>query len=282
VVKYSGAADAKRERDGDDLNSLRKAVLARFDSNHNGRLDCKEKARAYRELLSKDDSDDGLTTLRDQVLLQFDKNGNGKLERSEVRSALITVNSRAQVAKESQDSAPTDKVLSAKQVAAAVSQDPSAAVAFTAQQLTANGYDTVTAEAIAIQKFDLNGDGVLDQSELALAQAQILRQLSSLATTASTITTPIIVTTGTGTTTTTTGTGSSSSGSSTTGSMCSGSGSGSGSGSSGTSGSNTSGSSTSSGSGTTNSAASRLNNQAFGGPNIANFGARAFGGRRGR
>jgi hypothetical protein len=39
VVKVSGAADAKRENDGDEWSSLRKAVLARFDFNHKGRAD---------------------------------------------------------------------------------------------------------------------------------------------------------------------------------------------------------------------------------------------------
>lgn len=279
VVKFSGAADAKREIDGDEVASLRKAVLARFDSNHNGRLESKEKAKAYRELLSRDESDDGLNALRESMLVHFDKNGNGKLERSEVRAALMAVNSKARRAKDGDASAIAsrgDKVLSVKQVAAVVANDPSAAVAFTAQQLTANGYDTVTAEAIAIERFDLNGDGILDSSELAIAQAQTLQQLAALTTAASTITTPIILTTGTGTTTTgTTSTGTSTTG---TGSMAGGcSGSGSGSGSSGTSGSGTS-----TGSGTTNSAASRFNNLAFGGPSLGNFGQQAFGGRRGR
>jgi hypothetical protein len=282
VVKFSGAADAKREKDGDEVASLRKAVLARFDSNHNGRLESKEKARAYHELLSRDESDDQLNALRDRVLVQFDKNGNGKLERSEVRTALRAVNSAAQRANDEQASATSarcDKALNSKQVARAVANDPSAAVAFTAQQLTSNGYDTATAEAMAIDKFDLNGDGVLDASELAVAQAQTLQQLASLATTASTITTPIIVTTGSGTTTTgTTSTGTATTGSSSSGSMAGGcSGSGSGSGSSGTS-----GSSTSTGSGLTNSAATRLSGQSFGNPSFASSGIQAFGGRRGR
>ncbi len=281
VVKYSGAADAKREKDGDELNSLRKAVLARFDSNHNGRLDSKEKAKAYRELLSRDEADDGLTAVRDQVLSQFDKNGNGKLERSEVRSALIAVNSQTKAGEYEQTSGTCktrDRTLTAKQVATAVSQDPSAAVAFTAQQLTANGYDKMTAEALAIDKFDLNGDGVLDQNELAVAQSQILQQLALLTNSAATITTPIVLTS-TGTTTTgTTTTGTTSTGSSSTGGMAGGcSGSGSGSGSTGTS-----GSSTSSGSGTTNSAASRFGNLSPGSSNIVNFGAGGSGGRRGR
>src|SRR5580704_2474082 len=91
VVKYSGASDAKREKDGDELTSLRKAVLARFDFNQNGRLDSKEKAKAYRELLSKDNSDEELNGLRERLLSRFDKNANGKLERSEIRAALIAV-----------------------------------------------------------------------------------------------------------------------------------------------------------------------------------------------
>ena len=281
VVKFSGAADAKREKDGDELNSLRKAVLARFDSNHNGRLDSKEKAKAYRELLSRDEADDDLTAVRNQVLSQFDKNGNGKLERSEVRSALIAVNSQTKADTYEQTSGKCksrDRTLSAKQVAKAVSQDPSAAVAFTAQQLTANGYDKMTAEALAIDKFDLNGDGVLDQNELAVAQAQVLQQFASLTTPAATIATPIVLTS-TGTTTTgTTTTGTTSTGSSSTGVMAGGcSGSGSGSGSTGTS-----GSSAASGSGTTNSAAAGFGNPSPGSSNIANFAAGGFGGRRGR
>lgn len=283
VVKVSGASDAKREKDGDDLTSLRKAVLARFDFNQNGRLDSKEKAKAYRELLSKDTSDEDLNGLRDRLLSQFDKNGNGKLERSEVRAALIAVNSRAKPVLDERSStvvASAENRLNAKQVAAAVASDPSAAVAFTAQQLTTQGYDTGTAEALAIQKYDLNGDGVLDASEMALAQSQILRQLASISTTGSTITTPIVLATGTGTLTTgTTSTGSGSS----SGSMAGGC---SGSGSSGTSGST--GTGTTTGSSTTNSAAARFNNgafsPAFASPGIVNFGAGTGGngGRRGR
>ncbi len=59
-----------------------------------------------------------------------------------------------------------------------------------------------TAQVLAFQRFDLNGDGVLDQSELALAQAMLLRQLAQAAATTSTLqTTPLVSSTSTGTTT---------------------------------------------------------------------------------
>jgi uncharacterized membrane protein YgcG len=280
VVKVSGAADAKRENDGDEWSSLRKAVLARFDINHNGRLDSKEKAKAYRELTSRDDSDDGLNTLRDNLLARFDKNGNGKLERSEVRTALAKLNLKPQVAGAGQLSAsmaPTESFSDRNRAAAAaIANDPTAAVALAAQQLTTTGIDSATAQELAIQRFDLNGDGVLDQSELALAQAMALRELATLASSGSTTTSlPLATMISTGITSTgTTSTGTSTSGMS---GGCSGSGSGggSGSGSSGASGSNGSSS-------TTNSAALPANNQGFGSPSFANFGARGFGGGRGR
>src|SRR5580704_11477962 len=276
VVKVSGAADAKRENDGDEWSSLRKAVLARFDINHNGRLDSKEKAKAYRELTSRDDSDDGLNTLRDNLLARFDKNGNGKLERSEVRTALVRLNLKPQVAGAGQLSAsmaPTESFSDRNRAAA---NDPTAAVALAAQQLTTTGIDSATAQELAIQRFDLNGDSVLDQSELALAQAMALRELATLASPGATTTSlPLATTISTGTT----GTGTTSTVTSTSGMSggCSGSGSGggSGSGSSGASGSNGSSS-------TTNSAALPANNQGFGSPSFANFGARGFGGGRGR
>jgi Ca2+-binding EF-hand superfamily protein len=260
VIAY-GAADAKRENDGDEANSLRKAVLARFDANHNGRLDSKEKSQALRELSGRDNSDSGLNSLRQRILAQFDKNDNGKLERSEIRAALATVNGPS-TGGTSSDRARTVQ---------AIKNDPSAAVA---QQLNNMGYDTVTAQAAAFERFDLNGDGVLDASELALAQSLALQQLASSGTTStSVLATPVLVSTSTstGTTGTTTSTGSTTSGQT---GGCSGMGSG----SSGTSGSTGS-------TGITpgaRAASQQFNNQAFGSLSFATPGGRSFGGGRGR
>ena len=276
----------KKKSQSNQTRALRKAVLVRFDANNNGRLDYKEKAQALRQLSNPTTSDDELRSLRAQILSQFDKNGNGKLERSEIRTALGSVNPKTQAAANSQSASTSGSVANSvarSRAAAAIARDPSAAVAFTAQQLTATGVDAATAEQLAINRFDLNGDGVLDSSELALAQAALLKQLaqassltSTLGTTSAVTSIPLVTTTTTGTTGTT-GTTSSS-----TGSMANGcSGSGTGSGSSGTT------SSTGQTAGTTNSLANNAanaaaNNQGFGSRSFAAARSRGFGGGRGR
>jgi Ca2+-binding EF-hand superfamily protein len=273
----SGAGDAKTAQKDDAGTRFREAVLERFDTNHNGRLDAKEKAAALRALTGRDQSDAEVNALRTQILARFDKNGNGKLERQEVRTALATVNLKSQPADGMQPStavAATGTPAERARIVAEIVRDPSSAVAFTAQQLTSTGVDASIAQELAIQKFDLNGDGVLDTSELALAQAALLQQLAQAAATTSTLqTTPLATTVTTGTTgTTTTGT------TGTTGSMsggCSG-------GTSGTSGSSTGTTGTTGSSGTTNSAAQAANNQAFGNPSFAAARSRGFGGGRGR
>ena len=275
------AGDVERSQKADEGAMFRNDVLNRYDANHNGRLDSKEKALALQELTGRDTSDDDLNALRSQILARFDRNHNGKLERSEVRTALSTVNVKSQPpandpsASRASTATPADR----RRIAAAINNDPTAAVAFTAQQLTKTGLDTETAQAMAIQRFDLNGDGVLDQSELALAQSLLLQQLAQASAAATLLTPSTLATTSTGTTTTGTSTGSTSS---QTGSMsggCSGS-SGSGSGTSG-SGSGTSGSGSTS-TGTSNSALQGANNQ--GSSNFSNAFARSrgFGGGRGR
>ena len=192
---------------------FRNAVLNRYDENHNGRLDSKEKALALRELTGRNTSDDDVNALRSQILARFDRNHNGKLERSEVRTALSTVNVKAQAPANdpSASSASTATPADRRRVAAAIQNDPTAAVAFTAQQLTKTGLDTDTAQVMAFQRFDLNGDGVLDQSELALAQSLLLQQLAQASAAASLLTPSTLATTTTGTTTTGTSTGSTSS-----------------------------------------------------------------------
>jgi len=221
-----------------------------------------------------------VNALRTQILARFDKNGNGKLERQEVRTALATVNPKSQPADGTQNSAAAAAIGTPSQRARLVAEivrDPSSAVIFTAQQLTSTGIDAATAQQLALQKFDLNGDGVLDASELALAQAALLQQLAQAAATTSTLqTTPLATTVTTGTTgTTTTGTIGTTG---TTGSMsggCSG-------GTSGTSGSSTGTTGTAGSSGTSSSAAQAANNQAFGNPSFAAARSRGFGGGRGR
>ncbi len=275
------AGDGERSQKADEGAMFRNAVLNRSDENHNGRLDSKEKALALRELTGRNTSDDDVNALRAQILARFDRNHNGKLERSEVRTALSTVNVKAQAPANdpSASSASTATPADRRRVAAAIQNDPTAAVAFTAQQLTKTGLDADTAQVMAFQRFDLNGDGVLDQSELALAQSLLLQQLAQASTAASLLTPSTLATTTTGTATTGTSTGSTSSQTGTMSGGCSGS-SGSGSGTSG-SGSGTSGSGSTS-TGTGNSALQAANNQ-----RLSNFGnafarSRGFGGGRGR
>jgi Ca2+-binding EF-hand superfamily protein len=208
------AGDAPLSRkSSDEKDAFRQAVLDRFDTNHNGRLDSKEKAAATRALTSRDTSDEGLNALREQMLARFDKNRNGKLERPEIRTALASVNVKSDAAGHAQRADATDTTGTASNrgsIAAAIARDPEAPLVFVAQQLMSTGMDAETAQAFAIQKFDLNGDGVVDQAELALAQAALLQPLAQSSATAATplatAVTTSLGTTSTGTTTTGTGT----------------------------------------------------------------------------
>lgn len=275
-ASLSAAADAKKPANGDATTLLRKAVLARFDKNGDGRLDPKEKAAALRELTGRDDSDEQLNALRAKVLARFDKNGNGKLERSEVRTALSRLSAKPQStasAQSASNSAATASVSAPARLAAIIANDPSAAVAFTAQQLTSTGIDAASAEQLAVQRFDLNGDGVLDASELALAQSLLLRQLAQAAAVTSSLSTPVVSSTPLATSTSTGTTGTTGTGQS--GSMSGGCTSGTG--STGTSSTGTTGTT-----GTTTSAAQAANNQRLGSLSSATAGFRSFGRGRGR
>jgi Ca2+-binding EF-hand superfamily protein len=271
-ISVCGAGDTQVATKSDETNSFRNAVLERFDTNHNGRLDSKEKAAATRVLAGRDNTDEGLNDLREQILSRFDKNGNGKLERQEIRAALASVNAKSSAARGAQRSEATEstETVSVRDGKAAIVRDPEAPLVFAAQQLMSTGMDAEMAQAFAFQKFDVNGDGVLDQSELAAAQAALLQQLAqSSATTATPLSTALATST-TGTTSTGTGT-STTSGSSGMSGGC-------GSGSSGTTGSGTTTGSTQA------SIAQAANNQALGNLNSARTGG--FGGgfslRRGR
>jgi Ca2+-binding EF-hand superfamily protein len=272
-VSSGRAGEVDRSEKADEAAMFRNAILNRYDTNHNGRLDSKEKVVALRELTGRNTSDEDLNVLKEQVLARFDKNGNGRLERSEVRTALATVNTkRPSATTEQPASASTATPAQRRRVATAIRNDPTAAVAFTAQQLTSNGVEPEMAQALAIQRFDLNGDGFLDSSELALAQSLLLQQLAQASTT-STVLTPSTLLSSASTGTTSTGTTSTgTTRGSTTGSCMSGS-SGSSSGTTGTG---------STSAGTTNSALQAANNQGLN--SFANaFGrARGFGGGRGR
>jgi Ca2+-binding EF-hand superfamily protein len=275
-ISVCGGGDTQVARKSDETTAFRMAVLERFDANHNGRLDSKEQTAATRALVDRNNTDEGLTALREQILARFDKNGNGKLERQEIRTALASVNAKSRATRRAQSTETAETTETASNrgaTAAAIARDPEAPLVFVAQQLMSTGMDAETAQAFAVQKLDLNGDGVVDQSELAVAQAALLQQLTQLnATTSTPLSTAATASTGT----TSTGTGTSTTSGS--GGMSGGCGSG----STGTTGSGTTGSGTTTGS-TQASTAQAASTRAFGNLNSArSSGPGGISFRRGR
>ena len=231
------AGEAGTDRTDKGGKNFRTLVLERFDANGDGRLDHKEQAAATRALLTKNSRDPKLQELRVQTLAEFDANGNGTLERPEIRDALLTVGDGSTGTRTCKRS---DR---AKSRTATNDQTRQARTAVERQLMALGGMDAATAKEFALENFDANQDGKLDQSELAnaqsalqqFAQAQGVGGLSSPAAfpQISIAVTGSGLTTSTGTTSTgSTTTGASAISSSTTG-MCSGSSSSSGTSSSG-------------------------------------------------
>jgi Ca2+-binding EF-hand superfamily protein len=229
VISSLGAAvagdPATKPQSGASL-SFGELALQLFDADQNGRLDAKERATATRALLARGVSDPKQQLLRQKALEEFDANNNGKLERQEIRAALQSVNASSETARPESHSGSSHRRLGGSDGSSGRSTSEDSQLAKTVQRqiMRLGGMDAATAKAFALGNFDLNGDGVLDHSELMAAeaalqqyaQAQTARQLLSVA--PLTLTTPASAATGTsGSATPSTSTGSSSS------QMCSGS-----------------------------------------------------------
>jgi len=221
------AGDGTPDRADKGGKTFRTLVLEQFDANGDGRLDHKEQAAATRALLTKNSRDTQRQALRAQALAEFDSNANGMLERQEVRDALRTVSDGSTATRTCKRSDHS------KSRTASNNQTRQAQAAVERQLMTLGGMDSATAKEIALENFDANQDGKLDQSELANAQSALQQYaqaqgVSGLSLQPSFPQITIAVngsglTTSTGTTSTgTTTTGTSTTSSTTTG-MCSGS-----------------------------------------------------------
>jgi Ca2+-binding EF-hand superfamily protein len=210
--------------------TFQSAMLDQFDENNNGRLDVKEQTAATRVFEGRPESDTAAMAIRRQALAKFDKNGNGTLDRPEIRTAIASVNKKAMA-----DRIAARRVLAAS-AAAADSDRLAAATSGTGggcrgrrassetkvvqAEMLLTGLDPASAQQLALETFDANGDGALNSSELAAAQnllsqqIAMARQAMALASQQAISTLPFVsTTTGTtsGTTTGTTGTTSGSS-----------------------------------------------------------------------
>jgi hypothetical protein len=174
---------------------------------------------ATRALTDAKPADTARKAIRAHALAEFDKNGNGTLERQEIRSALASVNAKSHVdrwASRSKGSAASITSESTRSSDRTAAQASVASCSIEHQLI--NGLDAQTAESLAIQRFDTNGDGMLDDIELAVAQAAMLRQAALAASSALTQATNLTTAaTGTGVTGTTVLTGTTGTGTTTTG-----------------------------------------------------------------
>ncbi len=130
-------------------------ALKQFDADQDGTLDAAEKTALNRALSAKSGANAAASELRQQALKQFDENGNGTLSRDEVRTAVRSVGN-----------APTSLSLSASQV-------QSGSTNLRPQNLAT----TQGRGGSFLQRFDANGDGVLDQTEMAAAENALMQMM---------------------------------------------------------------------------------------------------------
>lgn len=149
-------------------------VLAEFDSNKNGRLESGERAAATRVLTSKEIRDTNRDSLRRAALTEYDADKSGSLDREEVQSVLqaaTTAQKAAATAKASTTtlSANSSTVKTASTTSSGTSRQQPFQMQIGQQSLAAQSF---------LKKFDVNGDGTLDQTELAAAQAALNQLLA--------------------------------------------------------------------------------------------------------
>lgn len=161
------AGDSTADRADKGGKNFRTLVLEQFDANGDGRLDHKEQAAATRALLTKNSRDAQRQALRAQALAEFDANGNGTLERQEVRDALRTVSDGSAATRTCKRSDHS------KSRTASNDQTRQAQAALERQLMLLGGMDPDSAKEFALENFDANQDGKLDQSELANAQSAL-------------------------------------------------------------------------------------------------------------
>lgn len=130
-----------------DLDNLPERVVARFDTNQDGKLDDAERAEARKAIAERTGG-----KFREELVKRFDKNGNGKIDDDERAAAEAAVKKRKQGA-----------------MAAAITKPAPATDADVESTLRA----AITADPTRLQRFDTDQNGKLSDAEWSAARAAI-------------------------------------------------------------------------------------------------------------
>jgi len=140
-----------RKGKGADLDNLPERVIARFDTNKDGKLDDTERAEAKKAV-----SERGGGKMREELIKRFDQNGNGKIDDDERAAAERAVKKR-------------------RGMAAVAAKPAPATDADVEQTLRA----AITADATRLERFDTDHDGKLSDAEWSAARSAIGRILAT-------------------------------------------------------------------------------------------------------
>lgn len=149
-------------------------VLAEFDSNKNGRLESGERAAATRVLTSKEIRDTNRDSLRRAAISEYDTNKSGALDREEVQSVLQAATAAQKAAAPAKASTTT---LSANSLTIKTASTTTTGTSRQQPYQMQIAQQSQAAQSF-LKKFDTNGDGTLDQTELAAAQAALNQLLA--------------------------------------------------------------------------------------------------------
>ncbi len=137
---------------GADMENLPERVVARFDTNKDGKLDDAERAEAKKAVEER-----GGGKMRDELIKRFDKNSNGKLDDDERTAAEAAVKKRKGGAMAAAKPAPVaDDASLEKAMRAAIAADPA-----------------------ALARFDSDKDGKLSDQEWTTARPALGRMLGT-------------------------------------------------------------------------------------------------------
>lgn len=134
-----------------DLDNLPERVVARFDTNQDGKLDDTERAAAKKAVSERLG---GKT--REDLIKRFDKNGNGTIDDDERAAAKAAVKKRRGLVAPVAKAAPASDAEVEKTVRAAIAAD-----------------------ATRLQRFDTDQDGKLSDAEWSAARSTIGRMLGT-------------------------------------------------------------------------------------------------------
>lgn len=134
-----------------DLDNLPERVVARFDTNKDGKLDDAERAEARKAVNERAGG-----KMREEIVKRFDKNGNGKIDDDERAAAEAAVKKRRGMVAAAAKPAPASDADVEKTLRAAI-----------------------TADATRLQRFDTDQDGKLSDAEWSAARKTLARLLDA-------------------------------------------------------------------------------------------------------